>query len=193
MCVVVLLFTCMLSMLAADPVRIGVIGAIEICDNPLDIDSYNDHELIYPGFYVEVLFGRLGVGMTALARFHSERSSFPEVDRAWDFTWIGSLDLRYHFSVDEGLFDPFAELGIGCAGRVDLPVYDRDGELYDEGELESISLFMSIGGGIIFNLDAFHVGVKVQYRFINDGIPTLPYPAAPVTGFQSAVFVGFNL
>ncbi|MBN1524581.1 MAG: hypothetical protein JW904_08865 [Spirochaetales bacterium] len=178
-----------------DAVRLGIVAGSEMSEI-----LFNDHhefqvefnEHILPGFYAEVLIGHIGLGTTALARFSKTTSIYPGVDYEWNLSWIGTLDLRYHF-FEQSFLDPFVEGGLGCAGSVDLPEYTEDGEYADGGDLEALSIFVQIGGGLAVRLDRFHVGAKVMWRIYNDVPPVTQFQPIDVADFQVALFAGIGI
>jgi hypothetical protein len=187
----VVLAVAALSMAAANEFRMGLTGSLEINANPFDEDSYKGMERLFPGLYWEFIMNHVGIGMTTLVRFRSTDAVAPAVGKVWEVLWIGSFDLRYHF-IKESFIDPFAEVDIGCAGDVVLPECDHDGDVINGGRLKSISLFGAVGGGVAVRLEMFRVGVRVLYRFFNDGVPGTQFDVTPVSTFETAIFVGIG-
>jgi len=148
-----------------------------------------DSPEVFLGVYWEVILNHLGFGMTYLGKFNRIEDN-SEIE--WEFDWIGSMDLRYHFTEDSFL-DPFVEFGIGCAGRVKLPCCSNEhASNYYDGELLMISIFFQAGGGIAVRLDRFHAGLKVLYRIMNEPVPVTAYEVYPLYKLESVLFAGVS-
>jgi len=173
--------------------RIGIAVAAELagevhCENYFE--SVLDSPEVLLGVYWEVLLNHLGFGMTYLGKFNRIEDSSSQI--GWEFDWIGSMDLRYHFT--EGFFlDPFVEFGIGCAGRIRLPKYSNEHTYSNyDGELLMLSLFFQAGGGIAVRFDHFHAGLKVLYRIMNEPMPVTAYEVYPLYKLESVLFAGVS-
>jgi hypothetical protein len=183
-----------LGTLQAENFRLGITGTLEMDGNPFAVSSYEEASAMksfFPGFYWEVLMGHLGLGMTCLGRFTSHESSVAGDPKIWDFEWIGSMELRFHFT-KRSFFDPFAEVGVGCAGWIDF-ANSASSSMEYEARVKGLSLFGSVGGGLVLRLDALHVGIRVLYRFFNEALPATPFEATPLSSFESTLFAGVTL
>ena len=183
--------------LFAENLRMGIIGAFELAGDT-DCDEYFDHicdsPVIFPGIYWEVIMNHTGFGMTYMGKFKKTDNAHPspgEPEREWNFDWIGSFDMRYHF-MPESFFDPFLEFGIGCAGRVYLTYIDEHGTHYTPAEPLELSIFFQAGGGITFRFDYLEAGLKLDYRLMNEPVPATWYPVYDLQKIQSSVFIGVS-
>jgi hypothetical protein len=175
----------------AERFRMGIAFAAELAGE-VGYDNFFENILdspaVFPGVYWEVILNHLGFGMTCFGKFNKIEDGSSET--TWEFDWIGSFDLRYHFT-ENSLFDPFAEFGIGCAGRVELPCCGSNSHSQD-GELLMISVFFQAGGGIAVRLDSFHVGLKLLYRITNEPLPVTAYEVYPLYKLESVLFAGVS-
>jgi hypothetical protein len=173
--------------------RMGIAVAAELagevrCDN--FFESILDSPAVFPGVYWEVILNHVGFGMTCFGKFNRIEDGSSEI--MWEFDWIGSIDLRYHFT-EKSFLDPFVEFGIGCAGRVELPCYNKDHDhYYEDSELLMISVFFQAGGGIAVRLDCFHAGLKLLYRIMNEPLPVTTFEVYPLYKMESVLFVGVS-
>jgi hypothetical protein len=192
-----IVFAAVLALLAgtlhADSFRMGIAVAAELAGDVTCENFFNhimDSPVVFPGLYWEEMFGHLGLGMTYLGKFKRLENSENGYD--WQFDWIGSLDLRYHF-ITESLLDPFVEFGLGCAGRVEFPVHsDQAGHESYNGEPLLLSIFFQAGGGIAFRFDSLHAGLRVLYRIMNDPVPGTVYDVYPLYRLESVFFAGVS-
>ncbi|MBI9102077.1 MAG: hypothetical protein JEY99_06665 [Spirochaetales bacterium] len=182
------------STLAAETFRLGGIGTMELMENPLNEETRPEFEgelNMIPGFYWEVKLDNIGFGMTYLTDFTPIESDSPDLEYEWYLDWIGSFDFRYHFLGDFAI-DPFVELGIGNAGRVELTEEMMAGEEEPAEDPLMLSLFIQAGGGAALRLGGIHVGAKVLYRVYNQPIPATQIEIYPLKNFELGVFGGFS-
>jgi len=176
--------------ISAETFRIGIIGAAEIAGEVICEDFFEnitDSPILFTGIYWEVILNHIGFGMTYLGKLKRIENTSSDIE--WEFDWIGSIDLRYHF-IEDFFIDPFVEFGIGNAGRVDLPCNSEHASSSYNGEPLMLSIFFQAGGGVAFRLDYLHAGLKVLYRIINEPVPVTSYNIYPLYKLQCAIFVG---
>lgn len=189
---IVLLFAVTTGLLSAEVFRIGGIGAMEMMNNPMNEENrqiFDEEVEIIPGLYWEVILGKIGFGMTYLVDFSHINSELPELEYEWYLDWIGSVDFRYHI-LGNFVIDPFLEIGLGNAGRVDISDYGGNNGLREPLQL---SLFTQTGGGAALKLDNFHIGGKLLYRILNNPVPATQFESYPLKNFQLAFFGGFSI
>jgi hypothetical protein len=179
----------------ADNVRFGLIGGVEFPEKP-DYDTvvkeFHSGDNVLKGFYWEVVPDHIGYGMTCNFLFDRTESLIPEVDYQWTMDWIGTWDFRYH-PLRWSLIDPFVELGLGCAGRVDITDYEEYG--LDEDLAQDpllLSLFGQVGWGLGLRLGAINVGTRMVYRFWNEPPPGTQFEPYPLDAFDVGVFGGLR-
>jgi hypothetical protein len=177
----------------AESVRLGFQSGVELLKRP-GFDAlgreFDNQANLMMGLYWEVIPHNVGFGMTYLAKFERQDAELPEINNQWYLDWIGSFDLRYHF-LRYSFLDPFAEAGLGCAGRVDITRY----EPYDfPGERNplNLSLFGQVGGGLAVRLRGLHLGGKALYRFYNQPPPATQFDEYPLKNFHFALFGGLS-
>ena len=189
-----LLLSCMAGMTVfPESVRIGLQSGVELLNPPGCGEirrEFDDQANLMMGLYWEVIPENVGFGMTYLAKFERQDSELPGINNVWYLDWIGSFDLRYHF-LRHTLLDPFAEAGLGCAGRVDITDYEPCDTQAERSPL-NISLFGQIGGGLAVRLRGLHLGGKVLYRFYNQPPPATQFDEYPLKNFQFALFGGLS-
>jgi len=180
----------------ADHVRLGLIGSVEFDQKPdweQVADAFDAGENVAKGFYWEVIPDHLGYGMTCNVLFDRRESLIPEVDYQWYMDWIASWDFRYH-PLRWSFLDPFVELGLGSAGKVDITEYEEYG--LDEDTAEDplqLSLFAQVGWGLGFRLGALNLGARMTYRFWNEIPPGTQFEPYPLEEFNVGVFGGLRL
>jgi len=193
---VMLLFVLLIfstNFLLAEKFRIGICGASEFSEMPHGIDDFKESDEaldIMPGLYWEVIFGNLGLGMTYNIKFFRIDSSEDGNANDWYFDWIGSIDLRYHF-LRTFILDPFIEVSLGNAGRVDIP----DCNQFDSEQINPmyLSLFAQFGIGLAVRLEGFHIGGKLVYRTMNEPPPATQFDIYPLKNFQFSLLIGLSL
>jgi hypothetical protein len=191
----VFLFTLVGFGVFADHVRIGFISVLEFDEKPsyeMVVEEYHAGDNVFPGFYWEVIPDHIGYGMTGNVRFDRQESLVPEVDYQWYMDWIATWDFRYH-PLRWSFIDPFVEIGLGSAGKVDITDYEDYGLDEDtaEGPL-SLSLFAQVGWGLGFRLGALNLGARMAYRFWNEPPPGTQFEPYPLDEFNFGVFGGFR-
>ncbi|RPJ07682.1 MAG: hypothetical protein EHM28_06300 [Spirochaetaceae bacterium] len=176
-------------------ISFGIVAASELdtlmfSDDPeIAENAFENH---IDGIYGEFRREHTGFGFTALARFIDIPSAYPGVEQEWQLYWIGSMDFRYHFFEFDSFLDPTAEFGIGCAGSIDLPVYDDEGNTFEDADLTGLSIFAQVGAGFAVNFKHFVIGAKVFYRFYNEVPPTTPYAPVALSDFQASLSMGLK-
>ncbi len=188
--IIVVIFMLLATGLSALTVRVGITAAAELAGevNSKDFfDNIADSPLIVPGVYWEIMFDRIGFGMTYMAKFNKIDELEPAT---WTVDWIGSFDFRYHF-ITKFFLEPFIELGIGCAGsaKINNLKTESGGETY--GPL-TLSVFFQAGGGVVMHFDSFHAGARLVYRLMNEPIPATDYDVYPLYKLQGSLFAGLS-
>ncbi len=174
-----------------DHFRIGIVGTSELAEQSEWWNYFQaafENTNLFPGLYWELKLGHLGIGMTYLGRFTFADASLPWSQRTWLFDVIGTIDLRFHL-LAESFFDPFAEVGIGAAGRASMAPIAEDAAF----DMLAASIFAQAGIGLGVNFNRFHLGAKFMYRFFQDAIPCVDLPAYDVSKFELSLFAGFSL
>jgi len=179
----------------ADNVRFGLIGGVDFSENPdydTVVEEFHSGDNVLSGFYWEVIPDHIGYGMTCNFLFDRQGSPIPEVDYQWTMDWIATWDFRYH-PLRWSFIDPFVEIGLGCAGKVDITDYEEYGLDRDlAGDPLFLSLFAQVGWGLGFRLGALNLGTRVAYRFWNGPIPGTQFEPYPLDEFNVGVFAGLR-
>jgi hypothetical protein len=167
-------------------VRLGVVGGVELWNRPTYaevLDAFDNQANIAPGLYWEAIRGNFGYGMTGLVAFNRMDPATEGTDYDWYMDWIASFDLRYHF-LRRFVLDPFVEMGVGSAGRV---------QLSGEDDPLNLSIFAQVGGGLAIRLRGVHLGTRVLYRMLNNPIPATDFEVYPLKAFHVDLFGGISL
>jgi hypothetical protein len=136
----------------------------------------------FGGIGWEVVIGRIGIGGSYIVDFNRDEAS------NWWLDWEGQAAYcSYHFLGPRSFVDPFADAGIGCAGRVFL---GRDASA--DGRL-ALTLYPFVSGGAALELDGLRVGAKLSYALSRNAVPVTSIPDYPLGRFQASVFVGFSI
>jgi hypothetical protein len=132
----------------------------------------------------EVILDRVGLGGTYMVDFFQDASS------VWWLDWYApALFLSFHPLGANWLLDPFAEVGIGSAGRVRL----GRGMMAGASEPLALSLFPWLAAGLSLNLDALLLSAKVSWTPYNFPIPVTSIPAYPLGTVQVTVAAGIAI
>jgi hypothetical protein len=130
----------------------------------------------------EVVIGHSGLGSAYLARFRQEAAS------SWWLDWNSQvLYGSYHFLGARRFFDPFVDVGLGCAGRVFL----GSGEI--SSEALALSLYPFVSAGASFDVDGLRLGAKLSYALSEWAIPATSIPTCGLGRFQAYAYVGFSV
>jgi hypothetical protein len=189
-------------------VRFGIDTAAMLSGNPnfsAVNESFAERSNLMNGLHWEIIHDQLGFGGHALVRF--DRQSVDTEAYQWTMDWDGDLFVSVHLAGVGRLFDPFLELGFGCAGRVYLDdqgdgvwVQDESGSWsYDTVGIEGndgvigLSLYPYIGGGLALDLHGLLLGTRVAYRPWNEPVPGTQFAVYPLTPFQVTLFGGVAL
>jgi hypothetical protein len=180
---------------SADKVRFGLIGGVEFPQKPdfeAIAEEFHSGDNVLKGFYWEVIPDHIGYGMTCNFLFDRQESLLPEVDYQWTMDWVATWDFRYH-PLRWSFIDPFVELGLGSAGRVDITDYGESGLEEDLArDPLLLSLFAQVGWGLGFRLGAVNVGTRMVYRFWNEPPPGTQFGTYPLDDFNVGVFGGLR-
>jgi hypothetical protein len=85
--------------------------------------------------------------------------------------------------------DPYAQVGIGSAGRVRLS--EIPGTAVDPQV--SLALFPFVAAGVSLNLDGLLIGGKAIYTPYKMGIPVTTIPTYQMGAFQVTITAGISL
>jgi hypothetical protein len=165
--------------------RLAGSGAIDFVGKPkLETVKLALDEGVSPfyGFQWEVLFSHFGFGMNYLVKFEN-------LDRDWFLDWQGIMFISYHIFMPDFFLDPFIEVGIGNAGRVDLIGSNVAAAAGDVPGL-NLSLYPHLAAGLGFRLDRFIIGGKLGYRPFVERIPVAPISSYPLKNLQFGIFAG---
>ena len=139
---------------------------------------------LFCGFGWEVILDRIGFGGSYLVDFFKDSSA------AWYLDWNApALFLSFHPLGANWILDPFGEVGIGSAGRVNLgcPMYGTTGDPL------ALSLYPYVAAGLSLNLDALLVTAKVSWTPYNFPIPVTSIPAYPLGTLQVTIGAGIAI
>ena len=191
----VILFSLIGFAASADRLRVGLIGTVELDEKPdceTVVERFHAGENVLNGLYWEVISDHVGSGMTCSLDFDRHLSPIPEVDHQWTMDWVATWDFRYH-PLRWCFIDPFVELGLGCAGKVDITDYQEYGlEEDDVRDPLHLSLFAQAGWGLGFRLGALNFGGRMAYRFWNAPPPGTRFDPYPLEAFNVGVFGGLR-
>jgi hypothetical protein len=146
--------------------------------------ALGDQPLLW-GFGWDVILNRVGFGGDYMVSF------FRDAGSAWWLDWYApALALSFHPFGGKRVLDPFLQVGIGSAGRVNLGgwryySFDQD-NLY-------LSLFPFVTGGLNLNLDGLLLGAKFTYTPYNSPIPVTDIPLYPLGKFQVSLTAGISI
>jgi hypothetical protein len=136
------------------------------------------------GFGWEVIPDRMGFGGNYQVSFSQDASS------SWWLDWYSpALSLSYHPLGPNRSLDPFAAVGVGCAGRVFL----SGAAAQSSTRSLSIALFPFLEGGACVNLDGLLFGAKAAWTPFKTGIPVTSIPVYPLGTFQVTFTAGISL
>jgi hypothetical protein len=134
------------------------------------------------GFSWEVVINHFGFGMQYLVKFE-------DIDRDWVLDWHGTMVLSYHLFRPRSFIDPYAEVGIGNAGRVDLI---GSNVVVEPGDVPGINLalYPHVAAGLAFKFDYLVIGGRISYRPFVERIPVAPVSAYPLKNVQVGFYAG---
>jgi hypothetical protein len=195
---------------ANSQVRLGLSSAVQL-PGGLSFetvhDSFAERSGVFHGLFFEVVQDHIGVGMHGLVRF--DRLAVEPGIEQWQMDWDGDLFVGLHLAGVGRLFDPFVELGVGSAGRVNLE--DREGGTWVQDDagvwhylpagstdsasqaLTNLSVFPYVAGGLALDLRGLLLGTRVCYRPWNDPVPGTDFATYPLPPFQVTLFGGLAL
>lgn len=132
----------------------------------------------------EVVPWKVGLGGDYMVSFSEDTVT------GWWLDWVApALFLGWHPNGPNRSLDPYAQVGIGCAGRVRL---SGTPETAADAGLE-LALFPFVGGGLNVNLDGLMIGAKALYTPFKMGIPVSTIPTYPLGTVQVVVTAGIAL
>jgi hypothetical protein len=136
------------------------------------------------GFGWEIVPRKVGFGGDYMVSFSQDPVT------GWWLDWFApALFLGWHPLGSHRFVDPYAQFGVGSAGRVRLsgaPQTTADAGL-------SLSVFPFVGAGVNLNLDGLMIGARAIYTPFTMGIPATTIPAYPLGGLQVMVTAGVEL
>ena len=136
------------------------------------------------GFGWEVVPWKTGFGGDCLVSFSQSDLT------GWWLDWYApALFLGWHPLGANRFVDPYAQFGMGCAGRVRLsgaPQTPAEAGL-------SLSLFPFLAAGLNLNLDGLMVGARAVYAPFRSAIPGTTIPAYSLGQVQVMVSAGVSL
>lgn len=130
----------------------------------------------------DVVIHHIGLGGIYAVDFHEDAPSI------WWVDWAGQgLYLSYHLFEPRALIDPFADIGLGCAGRV----YLGPANTGEQRLALTVYPFASLGAAL--DLNGLRLGAKLSYAFSRDAIPATDIPAYPIGRFMVTAFAGVSM
>lgn len=138
-----------------------------------DPAPYAWQELVVPtdetisGWYWEVIFNHLGLGMHYAVQFNEAFVSETGASE-WYMDWKGDFFLSYHILGGGAVLDPFVEFGWANVGtaQVSSPEYveypDWEDEL-ESGNAVALGFYNYFGAGLALDLNGLLLGAKLSY------------------------------
>jgi hypothetical protein len=151
------------------------------------------------GWYWEVIFNRVGLGMHYGVRFYEPVAPTPESE-LWYMDWKGDFFLSYHLFGGGSVLDPFVEFGWGNVGStvVTSPVYvdcpDWEDEV-DSGDALALSFYNYVAAGLALDLNGLLLGAKLSYvpTELLQTVPDSSVAKYALQPFEVSFFGGFAL
>ena len=151
------------------------------------------------GWYWEVIFDHLGLGMHYGMRFNEAAIETGE-STDWYMDWKGDFFLSYHILGGGSIIDPFVEFGWGNVGTalVTSPTYpdypDWEDEVED-GSAVALGFYNYFAGGLAIDLNGLLLGAKVSYvpSELNAPIPDSSIERYDLAPFEITLFGGVAL
>jgi hypothetical protein len=144
--------------------------------------AVGDQPLLW-GFGWEVILNQMGFGGDYTVSFFRDQGA------QWWLDWYApAIGLSFHPLGGNRIVDPFLQVGIGSAGRVNF----KRGGYYSTQDLY-LSIFPFVTGGLSLNLDGLLLGAKVTYTPYNSPIPVTDIPAYPLGKFQVTLTAGISI
>jgi len=151
------------------------------------------------GWYWEVVFDHLGLGMHYGVRF-DEAAFETESSTDWYMDWKGDFFLSYHILGGGSIVDPFVEFGWGNVGTalVATPAYPDYPDWEDEvahGSAVALGFYNYFGGGLAVDLNGLLLGAKLSYipSELNTPIPDASIDLYDLAPFEVSLFGGVAL
>ncbi|MBN1412161.1 MAG: hypothetical protein JW969_15055 [Spirochaetales bacterium] len=172
---------------AGSQVRITLATAMDFIHAPdFDevIDGFSNREMgQFWGIGWEVIFDHLGIGGNYMSCFDKNDSY------DWCVDWYGEVFyLSYHLFGGGAFVDPFAQVGLGSAGRVDLSSYE-----FEDLDRLNIALFPFVSVGCGLDFDGFLLSAKLNYAPKIGPVPVTPIRVYPLNNFQVVISAGIAL
>lgn len=155
--------------------------------------DYLDGENPIYGMGWEVVLNSIGFGGHYGVFFNklSDNEYFEE----WNMDWKSDLFLSYHLFGEKTLLDPFGEIGVGNAGRVNIKAYIQEEDYEynnDDSNVSNMSLYSYFGLGLAVNLNHLIIGSKVNYKISSIDVPATNFQSYPMEDFTFTFFTGVS-
>ena len=192
----VLVFFCVAFVMAAaafadGQVRLGLEVAKDFDYRPdfaAVTNSFSSPGSYMAGLFWEVIFDHLGLAGNYMVSYDSTDAAILP-DFTANLGWQGDLLLTFHLFGGGAFLDPFAEMGVGCAGSVNLGAVN-----YTELVIQALGIYPTFNLGLAIDLSGFLVGAKVGYRLSSIDIPVTGFQTlSAVAPFQVTLFGGVAL
>lgn len=208
-CAIMLFVAVAATVSARDQVRLAFNLAADFVEDPTFDSvrtSFDDEAKVFWGPSWEVILDNVGFGMHYLVKFDRLETGLEQPLYDWSLDWMGDFFLSYHFFGAGRFLDPFVEIGIGNAGRVDI---DRDHGYWhedkygewdymdewrpDQDGVSNMSLFPYIGAGFAVDLNGIILGGRIDYRPVAFAVPATQFKEYPLTNLQVGFFAGVGI
>lgn len=199
--VLIIIFLLLISTGLFSEVRLSVYMESDVQNKGEDdsfIDRIDGENPIY-GMVWEVIFNNLGLGGHYGVNF--DKIVDNGITEEWVMDWKGDMFLSYHLFGKKTLIDPFAEIGVGNAGRVNIKVdehtdkcrynHDYDCE-HEESNVTNMSLYSYTSVGLAVNLSDLIIGAKVNYLNGVMEIPATNFKNYPMENLTFTIFTGYS-
>ncbi len=167
------------------------------------IDRIDGENPIY-GIVWEVIFNNVGLGGHYGVNF--DKIADYGISEDWLMDWKGDMFLSYHLFGEKTFIDPFAEIGIGNAGRVFIKVeeheddygynYNDDYDEYDceheQSDVTNMSMYSYASIGVAMNFSDIIIGAKVNYLNGVMEIPATSFENYPMENLTFTIFTGYS-
>ena len=160
---------------------------------------------VLSGFHWEVILDRTGFGMHYQILFERLDTYMEDPVYDWAMDWMGDGFVSYHFFGAGSFLDPFLEIGLGSAGRVNIDsdsgqwVKDEEGDWeyvlpeWDPASpdgLTNLGLYGYVAAGLALDFDGLLLGTRFAYRPFVRPVPATDFPEYPLKSFQVSLFGG---
>lgn len=149
------------------------------------VDTFTSaNQPLYWGIGYEIIRHHIGFGGVYAVDFQRTTSA------DWWFDWYSQpFYVSYHLFGRRTLIDPFAGVGIGVAGRVDITpassVAQSDSRVL-------LSIFPVLSAGLGLDLDGLYLSARGTYVPVISPPPVSPLENVPLGQIQVILSVGFS-